>query len=92
MDFVNVEGDLKEPRSVRRQKGVVVKAGDLVIIMERHDQLSSIYATPGTVLQNRFGAFRHDDIIGKPFGSKVRSVPDPVPLVMCMRPRLARHS
>ncbi len=47
--------------------------GDLVIVYERHDTLTHIYLSKDQIFQNKFGAFHHNDIIGKPFGSKVRS-------------------
>lgn len=47
--------------------------GDLVIVYERHDNMKAITVSEGSVLQNRFGVFKHSDWIGKPFGSKVIS-------------------
>ncbi|KAL6011492.1 hypothetical protein ACLOJK_001940 [Asimina triloba] len=47
--------------------------GDLVIVYERHDNMKAIKVCQGSELQNRFGAFKHSDWIGKPFGSKVLS-------------------
>ncbi|XP_030953907.1 tRNA (adenine(58)-N(1))-methyltransferase catalytic subunit TRMT61A [Quercus lobata] len=47
--------------------------GDLVIVYERHDNMKAIKVCQGSVLQNRFGVFKHSDWIGKPFGSKVFS-------------------
>jgi hypothetical protein len=72
MDFTFLEGSAEEPQTVLRQRGHLVKEGDLVIVMERHDSMSAIYAKAGETFQNRFGAFHHDDIIGQPYGSKVR--------------------
>lgn len=51
----------------------LMKHGDLTIIYERHDSLNHIYLSTGEILNNKFGAFYHDDIIGKPFGSKIIS-------------------
>lgn len=64
MDFVKTTVN-RRPR--------IMKAGDLVIVYERHDQLDHVYLKPGKVYDNRFGNFHHDDIIGKPFGSKIQS-------------------
>eukprot|EP00596_Hydrurales_sp_CCMP1899_P006836 CAMPEP_0119045494 /NCGR_PEP_ID=MMETSP1177-20130426/40407_1 /TAXON_ID=2985 /ORGANISM="Ochromonas sp, Strain CCMP1899" /LENGTH=393 /DNA_ID=CAMNT_0007017405 /DNA_START=295 /DNA_END=1476 /DNA_ORIENTATION=- len=50
-----------------------MKHGDLVIVYERHDSLNHVYLSRGTILNNKFGAFYHDDLIGKAFGSKVVS-------------------
>ncbi|RDX93821.1 tRNA (adenine(58)-N(1))-methyltransferase catalytic subunit TRMT61A, partial [Mucuna pruriens] len=47
--------------------------GDLVIVYERHDNMKAVTVSEGSVLQNRFGVFKHSDWIGKPFGSKVFS-------------------
>lgn len=50
-----------------------IREGDLVIVYERHDHMKAVKVTEGSVLQNRFGVFKHSDWIGKPFGSKVFS-------------------
>lgn len=49
------------------------QAGDMVIIMERHDNYSHIYLEPGGMFQNRLGHFHHDDMIGKSVGAKIVS-------------------
>lgn len=33
--------------------------------------MTPIFMKKGTVLNNRFGVYKHDDIIGKEYGSKV---------------------
>lgn len=50
-----------------------ISDGDLVIVYERHDNMKAIKVSENSLLQNRFGVFRHLDFIGKPFGSKVFS-------------------
>ncbi|XP_075106634.1 uncharacterized protein LOC107763321 isoform X1 [Nicotiana tabacum] len=50
-----------------------IKDGDLVIVYERHDTMKAVKVSEDGVLQNRFGAFKHSEWIGKPFGSKVLS-------------------
>lgn len=50
-----------------------IKDGDLVIVYERHDTMKAVKVNEEGVLQNRFGAFKHSEWIGKPFGSKVFS-------------------
>uniref|UniRef100_A0A2P2IRM4 tRNA (adenine(58)-N(1))-methyltransferase n=1 Tax=Rhizophora mucronata TaxID=61149 RepID=A0A2P2IRM4_RHIMU len=50
-----------------------IRDGDLVIIYERHDTMKAVKVCENSVLQNRFGVFKHSDWIGKPFGSKVFS-------------------
>ena len=47
--------------------------GDLVIVYEKHDVMKAVKVCQTSVLQNRFGIFKHSDWIGKPFGSKVFS-------------------
>lgn len=51
----------------------VISNGDLVIVYERHDNMKPVTVSENSVLQNRFGVFKHSDWIGKPFGSKVFS-------------------
>ncbi|KAF8688251.1 hypothetical protein HU200_042376 [Digitaria exilis] len=48
-----------------------IAEGDTVVVYERHDSMRTVAVRAGGVLQNRFGVFRHDDWIGRPFGSKV---------------------
>ncbi|CAK8530598.1 unnamed protein product [Lathyrus sativus] len=50
-----------------------IRYGDLVIVYERHDIMKAVTVSEGSVLQNRFGVFKHSDWIGKPFGGKVFS-------------------
>uniref|UniRef100_A0A0E0GZ26 tRNA (adenine(58)-N(1))-methyltransferase n=1 Tax=Oryza nivara TaxID=4536 RepID=A0A0E0GZ26_ORYNI len=57
-----------KPTSQRR-----IAEGDTVVVYERHDAMRAVAVRPGAVLQNRFGVFRHDDWIGRPFGCKVHS-------------------
>lgn len=61
---------------VRRldNKGVVMEEGDLVIVFSRHDSMDHIILKPNGIHDNRYGAFHHNDFIGKPFGSKVSSL------------------
>ncbi|KAL6851537.1 hypothetical protein ACP4OV_020470 [Aristida adscensionis] len=56
------------PSSQRR-----IAEGDTVVVYERHDAMRAVAVRAGGVLQNRFGVFRHDDWVGRPFGSKVYS-------------------
>jgi tRNA (adenine57-N1/adenine58-N1)-methyltransferase len=47
-----------------------VRAGDLVVIYERHDRMKQLRLVPGGQLQNRYGNFDHDAWIDKlQFGS-----------------------
>lgn len=47
------------------------QAGDMTIVVERHDSFVPLYLTPGEKHMTRLGAFSHDDIIGRSFGAKV---------------------
>ena len=51
----------------------LISENDLVVIYERHDMMSHVYVKAGDIYNNKYGAFYHDDFIGKPFGSKVFS-------------------
>ncbi|CAI9094383.1 OLC1v1030108C2 [Oldenlandia corymbosa var. corymbosa] len=50
-----------------------ISVGDLVIVYERHDVMKAVKVCENGILQNRFGVFKHESWIGKPFGSKVFS-------------------
>jgi hypothetical protein len=58
------------PLMMRRRRRPF-QAGDLAIVVERHDSYVPVYLRAGEKHMNRVGAFHHDDIIGRPFGSKV---------------------
>lgn len=49
------------------------KYGDLILIYENKETIKCLTLIKGGVFQNKFGAFSHDDIVGKPFGSKIIS-------------------
>jgi len=63
-----------------------VRAGDLVVIYERHDRMKQHRVVPGGQLNNRYGNFDHDDWIdklefgsiayAKPFKSQLQSSED----------------
>ena len=48
----------------------LVQEGDVVITYEGHNTLDFAEMKRGSYIHNRYGAFRHDDIIGNPFGTK----------------------
>lgn len=50
-----------------------IQDGDLVIVYERYDNMKAVKVCEGSVLENRFGVFKHSDWVGKQFGSKVFS-------------------
>lgn len=49
----------------------IIKEGDLVILYSNPESLHSVYAKEKAVFDNKFGAFHHDDFIGKKYGTKV---------------------
>ncbi|KAL8251321.1 hypothetical protein R6Q59_035014 [Mikania micrantha] len=50
-----------------------INDGDLVIVYEKHDNMKAVKVCEKSVLENRFGVFKHSDWIGKPYGCKVSS-------------------
>jgi len=50
-----------------------IEENALVVIFESFDNLDFCYAESGEIFNNRNGHFHHDDFIGKPYGSKIRS-------------------
>ena len=55
------------------QRPKLMRSGDLVIVYERHDSLDHFYLKFGGMFNNKFGSFHHNDMIGKPFGTKISS-------------------
>jgi hypothetical protein len=50
-----------------------VSLGDLVIVYEDYKTMKHVYVKSGAVYQNNFGSFKHDDMVGRPFGHKMAS-------------------
>ncbi|KAH7885454.1 tRNA methyltransferase complex subunit Cpd1 [Phlebopus sp. FC_14] len=50
-----------------------VAAGDVVIIWQTREQIQPLLITPGKDFNSRFGHYKHNDLIGIPYGSKVGS-------------------
>lgn len=50
----------------------VVEEGDLVILFLGYNYMLPLTVSAGETYQTKFGALRHNDIIGKKYGSKVR--------------------
>ncbi|KAH8914968.1 tRNA methyltransferase complex GCD14 subunit [Atractiella rhizophila] len=59
------------------RKSPIIEVGDTVIAYLGRDSLTPVTVTPGQVLVNKFGRFPHDGMIGKPWGSVLRSTPRP---------------
>ena len=49
------------------------REGDFVILWGSYTQIFGIVLKHGEIANNRFGNFHHDEIIGRHFGSRVRS-------------------
>ncbi|KAI0700352.1 tRNA methyltransferase complex GCD14 subunit-domain-containing protein [Cerioporus squamosus] len=50
-----------------------VAAGDVVIAWMTRDIIQPLVVTPGKELNSKYGYYRHEDLVGVPYGSKVRS-------------------
>ena len=62
--------------SGRLRKTIVklMRPNDLVIIYEGISAMDHVYLDPYKgIFQNKYGAFHHEDMVGKPFGSKIQS-------------------
>ncbi|KAJ2553815.1 tRNA (adenine-N(1)-)-methyltransferase catalytic subunit trm61 [Coemansia sp. RSA 1933] len=51
----------------------VIEEGDPIIIYLTPDAMRPIYAKSGEIFNNRFGSFPHNNMIGRKYGSKIRS-------------------
>lgn len=61
---------IEQPLTVSK-KNRLMKYGDTVILYEGPGKLSPIRLTFGLETANRYGVFKHDDFVNKPYGSKV---------------------
>ncbi|GAA5918544.1 hypothetical protein JCM6882_009763 [Rhodosporidiobolus microsporus] len=50
-----------------------IQPGDWIIVFESRSSVSSEIVTPGKENQSRYGCFRHNDMVGKPWGFKLTS-------------------
>ncbi|KZT18609.1 tRNA methyltransferase complex GCD14 subunit [Neolentinus lepideus HHB14362 ss-1] len=50
-----------------------IATGDLVIVWLTRDLVQPLYVSPGKEFNSKFGNYRHSDLIGLPYGSKVGS-------------------
>ncbi|KAH8806535.1 tRNA methyltransferase complex GCD14 subunit-domain-containing protein [Flagelloscypha sp. PMI_526] len=50
-----------------------IEDGDIVIIWQTREAIQPLLITAGSELQSKFGYYRHSDLIGLPYGSKVGS-------------------
>jgi len=65
----------------------IVEEGDTVVIYINFSQMSTLVVERGKVLQTKYGALRHDHIIGKTFGSRLDCTKGYV-YVLCPSPEL----
>lgn len=50
-----------------------IAAGDLVIVWLTRDLVQPLYVAPGKDFNSKYGSYRHADLVGLPYGSKVRA-------------------
>lgn len=53
-----------------RSSSPVARDGDLIIVQEKYNALAPVKLKAGAYLNNRYGRFAHDDIIGHPLGRR----------------------
>ena len=51
-----------------------VEEGDLVIVFIGHESMVAVTIKKGDITQTKYGALRHNDVLGKEFGSKIQTV------------------
>lgn len=54
-------------------KTQIIEPGSLVLVWISRNNIKPLKTIPGEVLQTRFGAFPHDSMIGKNYGSQIAS-------------------
>eukprot|EP00929_Paragymnodinium_shiwhaense_P112295 TRINITY_DN80555_c0_g1_i1.p2 TRINITY_DN80555_c0_g1~~TRINITY_DN80555_c0_g1_i1.p2 ORF type:complete len:352 (+),score=88.44 TRINITY_DN80555_c0_g1_i1:66-1058(+) len=60
-----------EKKLVVKARGPVAAVGDFVVLWGTYSQVAGIVLVQGGIYNSRYGSFHHEDLIGKPFGSKV---------------------
>ncbi|GAA5877058.1 hypothetical protein JCM8547_007295 [Rhodosporidiobolus lusitaniae] len=53
-----------------------IQSGDWILVYHSRQQITSEIVTPGKEIQSRYGCFRHADMVGKPWGTKLSSTND----------------
>lgn len=64
--------DVVIPNSMWKSSALI-EEGALVILFENHNSLTYCYVKKDEVFHNRHGGFYHNDMIGKPYGTKILS-------------------
>lgn len=54
-------------------KSDTIQAGDTVIVYSSRQQINPLVVQPGLQLQSRYGHFKHEEMVGVAYGSKVSS-------------------
>ena len=67
--------DVQPPLCTRPFRKNIAKEGDSVIVTYGKNVFQLIKLRSGAVTQNKCGALKHNDVIGKPYGSRVRISP-----------------
>eukprot|EP00741_Cyanophora_paradoxa_P022959 tig00021531_g22178.t1 len=55
------------------RESAVMREGDLVLMYEKFDKTHPVYLRQGEIFNNRFGSFHHADMIGQPYGAKIKA-------------------
>ena len=73
MDFTKRIGAsyTKDPREPNRQLDRVMQYGDVVVLYLKYGECDQVILKEGMTTDNKFGHFKHADIVGKTFGSKL---------------------
>ena len=79
----NVENEKKDGLYPRQDE---MKEGDTVIIYEGFNDLYLCLLKKNGVFQKRYGLYDHDDIIGKPYGSRIASSKGVVGFIHVLKP------
>ncbi|KAJ1855343.1 tRNA (adenine-N(1)-)-methyltransferase catalytic subunit trm61 [Coemansia sp. RSA 1822] len=51
----------------------IVENGDLVVVYSTPETMTTMTVCSGEIFNNRFGSFRHSDMVGLKYGSKIQS-------------------
>ncbi|KAJ2497751.1 tRNA (adenine-N(1)-)-methyltransferase catalytic subunit trm61 [Coemansia sp. RSA 1972] len=51
----------------------IVESGDLVVVYSTPETMTTMTVSEGEIFNNRFGSFRHSDMVGLKYGSKIQS-------------------
>jgi tRNA (adenine57-N1/adenine58-N1)-methyltransferase len=66
-----MEGKNEYIETYLNEKIVTANYGDLVLIYESRDVIKHFILEKGAIFQNKNGHFKHDDIYGKPYGTRI---------------------